>query len=311
MLRFGVVPLLFWHFTVDAIYTALLLLRSGNTYYVVSGAIASGILLLPLGVSLVLYLRRGGFLPAAGQANGGRGIRRRAPPSLGRVAAAVLRSDRCRGRALGVMGGIAVRAPRLALRPDEGGRRPGRGRDRPRRAPSGWRELPAGQRRRPGVVAPRRVRGDGLRRRRGAPLRRSRRTRRDPGLLGGGRELRRRAGRAGRLPAARRAASSRRRGGWCASTSRRTRRSGRSSSTRAERASAPSSIRSRRTPPRAAARRGRVGAAPRGLGRVPPRLPGRAIRGARGREGEPSPVGSTRRSSSNRRRRGSERRGRA
>jgi hypothetical protein len=70
MLRFGVVPLLIWHFTVDAIYTALLLLRSGNTYYVVSGAIASGILLLPLLVSGLLALRRGGFLPAVGLTNG-------------------------------------------------------------------------------------------------------------------------------------------------------------------------------------------------------------------------------------------------
>ena len=70
MLRYGVVPLLVWHFTVDAIYTALLLLRSGNAYYVVSGAIASGILLLPLFVSLVLHARRGGFLSAAGLSNG-------------------------------------------------------------------------------------------------------------------------------------------------------------------------------------------------------------------------------------------------
>jgi hypothetical protein len=69
MLRFGVVPLLVWHFTVDAIYTALLLLRSQNAYYVISGAIASGILLLPLLISLVLYARRGGFLSAAGLAN--------------------------------------------------------------------------------------------------------------------------------------------------------------------------------------------------------------------------------------------------
>src|SRR6185369_7064403 len=89
MLRFGVVPLLFWHFTVDAIYTALLLLRSGNTYYVASGAIASGILLLPLGVSLVLYLRRGGFLPAGGLSNADVGFVSAPPASLGRVVAAV------------------------------------------------------------------------------------------------------------------------------------------------------------------------------------------------------------------------------
>lgn len=79
MLRFGVVPLLIWHFTVDAIYTALLLLRSGNVYYVVSGAVASGILLLPLLVSGVLALRRGGFLPAAGLGNGDVGFVPAAP----------------------------------------------------------------------------------------------------------------------------------------------------------------------------------------------------------------------------------------
>ena len=59
MLRYGVLPLLVWHFTVDAMYTALLLLRSGNAYYVLSGAIAAGILLLPLAAALVLYLRAG------------------------------------------------------------------------------------------------------------------------------------------------------------------------------------------------------------------------------------------------------------
>ncbi|HKD17467.1 MAG TPA: CPBP family glutamic-type intramembrane protease [Thermoanaerobaculia bacterium] len=69
MLRWGIVPLLVWHFTVDALYTALVLLRSGNAYYVVSGAAASGILLLPLIVSLVLYARRGGFASAAGLTN--------------------------------------------------------------------------------------------------------------------------------------------------------------------------------------------------------------------------------------------------
>ena len=63
MLKADIFPLLVWHFTVDAVYTALLLLRSSNPYFVVSGAAASLVLLLPLGVSLVLYLRRGGFTP--------------------------------------------------------------------------------------------------------------------------------------------------------------------------------------------------------------------------------------------------------
>ncbi len=74
MLRYGVVPVLVWHFTVDALYTALVLLRSGNPYYVISGAVASGILLLPLLGSLLLYARRGGFLPAAGLTNGEQGV---------------------------------------------------------------------------------------------------------------------------------------------------------------------------------------------------------------------------------------------
>ncbi|HKA37939.1 MAG TPA: hypothetical protein VKH43_14030 [Thermoanaerobaculia bacterium] len=74
MLRFGALPLLVWHFTVDALYTALLLLRSHNTYYVVTGAAASLILLLPLAISLLAYRRRGGFEPAAGLTNGDLGF---------------------------------------------------------------------------------------------------------------------------------------------------------------------------------------------------------------------------------------------
>jgi membrane protease YdiL (CAAX protease family) len=65
MLKADIFPLLVWHFTVDAVYTALLLLRSSNPYFVVSGAAASLVLLLPLAVSLVLYFRRGGFTPDA------------------------------------------------------------------------------------------------------------------------------------------------------------------------------------------------------------------------------------------------------
>ncbi len=61
--RFGLLPLLIWHYTIDAVYTATLLFASGNTYYVVSAAIASLLFAIPLIASIVLYLRNRGFVP--------------------------------------------------------------------------------------------------------------------------------------------------------------------------------------------------------------------------------------------------------
>ena len=80
MLRFGALPLLVWHFTVDALYTALLLLRSRNAYYVATGGAAALILLLPLVVSVILYWRRKGFEPASGLTNGEVGFVPAPPP---------------------------------------------------------------------------------------------------------------------------------------------------------------------------------------------------------------------------------------
>jgi len=74
MLKAGALPLLVWHFTVDALYTALLLLRSHNLYYTVSGGIAAFILLLPLAAAVLLYLRRGGFLSEEGLSNAEEGF---------------------------------------------------------------------------------------------------------------------------------------------------------------------------------------------------------------------------------------------
>jgi len=62
MFRFGILPLLIWHYTIDALYTALLLLRSGNTYYVVSGGLSSLVFAVPLLVSIALYVRNKGFV---------------------------------------------------------------------------------------------------------------------------------------------------------------------------------------------------------------------------------------------------------
>ena len=61
--RFGLLPLLIWHYTIDAVYTATLLFASGNTYYVASAGIVSLIFAVPLVASIVLYLRNRGFAP--------------------------------------------------------------------------------------------------------------------------------------------------------------------------------------------------------------------------------------------------------
>jgi membrane protease YdiL (CAAX protease family) len=61
--RFGLLPLLIWHYTIDAVYTATLLFGSGNTYYIVSAAMASLVFAVPLIVSIALYLRNKGFVP--------------------------------------------------------------------------------------------------------------------------------------------------------------------------------------------------------------------------------------------------------
>src|SRR5262249_36549601 len=81
MLRYGLVPLLVWPFTVDATYTALLMLRSGNAYYVASGAVAAGILLAPLALCAALALARRGFEPDTGLTNADVGFVPAPPPS--------------------------------------------------------------------------------------------------------------------------------------------------------------------------------------------------------------------------------------
>jgi len=61
-IRFNILAVLVWHFTVDALYTAFLLFRSGNTYFIVSAGIATGIMLIPLVVALIAYLKTRTFV---------------------------------------------------------------------------------------------------------------------------------------------------------------------------------------------------------------------------------------------------------
>lgn len=69
MLRFGILPTLIWHYSVDAMYSAMLLVRSESLYYKLSGVGAAGIMLLPVAIALVAYWRGGGFLPETGLLN--------------------------------------------------------------------------------------------------------------------------------------------------------------------------------------------------------------------------------------------------
>ena len=62
MYRYGLLGLLIWHYTVDALYTAFLLFRSGNPYYIFSAGLASLIFVIPAVAAMVLYRRNGGFV---------------------------------------------------------------------------------------------------------------------------------------------------------------------------------------------------------------------------------------------------------
>jgi len=69
MLRWGILPTLVWHYSVDAMYSAMLLLRSHSLYFRLSGAASAGIIVLPVAAALVAYWMRGGFEPSTGLLN--------------------------------------------------------------------------------------------------------------------------------------------------------------------------------------------------------------------------------------------------
>ncbi len=74
MLRFGILASLIWHYSVDALYTAFLLLRSPNHYLMVSGGVAAGIMLVPLVVALGAYWKTGSFAEEGTLTNTAEGV---------------------------------------------------------------------------------------------------------------------------------------------------------------------------------------------------------------------------------------------
>jgi hypothetical protein len=56
-MRFGILTVLVWHYTIDAIYTATFLVKTGQPYLVITASLAAGLIGLPILYNLVSYLR--------------------------------------------------------------------------------------------------------------------------------------------------------------------------------------------------------------------------------------------------------------
>ncbi len=117
--RFGVVPCLVWHYVVDAGYTSMLLVRSGNPYFVVTALAGVGALLVPLAATLVAAWRCGGFVDDPGALNAADPAPP-APPAAAPVAAAPIVTPPVR-RVAAIGLALAVAGAALAwMAPDPG-----------------------------------------------------------------------------------------------------------------------------------------------------------------------------------------------
>lgn len=119
MYRYGLLSLLIWHYTVDAVYTSLLLFRSGNTYYVVSAAVASLVFALPLVASIVLYIRNRGFVPDDDLTNATLPVAAPPPPPVEASDVPLPPAIPASRQPLALaVGAVAVAALLIALRPE-------------------------------------------------------------------------------------------------------------------------------------------------------------------------------------------------
>jgi membrane protease YdiL (CAAX protease family) len=98
MLRFGILATLIWHYSVDAFYTAFLLIRSPNHYMMISGAVSAGIMLIPLLVALVAYWRTGTFTEDESLSNAREGISRPVRKEVAEAEAALVYQSLPQGR---------------------------------------------------------------------------------------------------------------------------------------------------------------------------------------------------------------------
>jgi membrane protease YdiL (CAAX protease family) len=89
MLRWGILATLVWHYTVDALLISMILLRSGSLYFRVSGAIVGAGALIPLGIAVVSYLSRRGFVADESLLNRAAPLVEKAPEVAAEAAPAV------------------------------------------------------------------------------------------------------------------------------------------------------------------------------------------------------------------------------
>jgi membrane protease YdiL (CAAX protease family) len=117
MLRFGIFATMIWHYSVDALYTAFLLLRSHNSYLMVSGGVTAGIMLVPLAVALAAYLKTGTFSDEAPLTNEAAGVSRAAVTEARAAEEARLGYRRMSNRRLVAAGIVILIALAIALLP--------------------------------------------------------------------------------------------------------------------------------------------------------------------------------------------------
>jgi len=68
--RFGILTVLVWHYTIDAIFTATFLIKTGEPYLVITASLAAGLIILPIIYNLFYYWRKREFATSSGLLNG-------------------------------------------------------------------------------------------------------------------------------------------------------------------------------------------------------------------------------------------------
>ncbi|MGH9392847.1 MAG: CPBP family glutamic-type intramembrane protease, partial [Terriglobales bacterium] len=80
MIRYGILTTVVWHYTVDALYTAMLLLRAHDAYLLWSGAATALLAVAPLLAAIWFYRRHRGFLAEGELTNAAAGSAPPLPP---------------------------------------------------------------------------------------------------------------------------------------------------------------------------------------------------------------------------------------